>query len=1394
MYWLLCERKLSSLKAPSQRLWVSRATHDQRQPPLTTTNITLLLGIRECCVCISECVLQEMADGSFEGAERDAAEDTDELLYTDLDEDSNAPLPQDHCDLLLDAIDAQLSRLQVQSHSNGIEGIFRKHDCLNTAHLSSSQSVSRDTGLGSTIPTNNTPISCLGVVRSETRDLSSEKSSGERVNPADQEEEEQRTVEVMKEEEEGVESRREQCHWRLERLLGAYACGGGGLAGELCPPPESVCTEDFAMRFREEMVVRLPDRTKQRLARDWSNSLGQSFGEEEAERTASKQAGGLTAAGGEVVDRGMGYTELPHHMDKQDQESQAHHRHGERRTSWSGNLGDSESHTRAPQRLSGLSRSECCLHSLVTPPGGDIQLSVETCPQSFGLPQPATVSVPGPPSTSSVHTGVLIEACSSLEPEGTKENRNHAAGTTTRHLAGVPVWNFDTVTIDSDLDSVRTEKVWQHIHSRPGYLSAIQSVSRMDGLGTDQSDYDTPTLEPRNLKFTTALRASNGNVTSDSLPLHKARKSRRDTHRYVLSVDDDDEDTDEGCVRWRRRRRPDKDTGGRVCTQRPGGRLEEVRSDWLQMEEELATLRQNCEKEEKRLRMKRAQLCETELTLTDLLQKRKHAMQEWEQLRAGAEQMEREGRSLEASLSDSKAEADNTSSQLRRLQRQRDSCLQEVRDLKEELAALCKHRTALTDGTCMDRRVTSVSMSVLEREELDRQLNSAKTELFSEQRCSRLKLDSMQEKLDEAHEELQRVTEEEKLLRDRCACLEEKHRLKQEEKAVEVQVCELQKELRESESRVERIVAQKELQLLGFQEERSALQADRDGLQGELRSLRKLHSISLRETQEQALTQTQRELEQLKKELALSHEKHIQQAHIQAEEEKTVSLREQALSHTQHTESIQSCIQMKEKEWWKLREALKEQKEVMRRREEELCAEAQEMMHGTIERERKKWAVEKEAALQLQCGILEEQGREALERMRGETEREKRNNLALQSKVVELRTKVQELESEGLVQQSEQASALAAMRRSLREKHQVELQRLRRHMEQEGERESLRLEQVVQQAEEEAGRLQVLLGEREHIHKQATARLEQQHRHWAQEMGAECQHLQHLLEHSGAVGSSVQLPHSPTVAQAVQTLQALREQLQQSISQLQQELDLQRRSTQQLSRDKEREFRIQREQMETERQQALDSLKETLIQQAQVREEGDETGGLAASLRRQLQAKDQELRRVQRSMGQWKEQTTARLARKFEEELTAELERCKAKVLKGRKAPKAQEEKQRKLEKLEGEMRRITGECTDSGAQQSASSPSLHIGEPPTSPGSSDLASFKLLRHLQSRVKQLRAENQAHACSPSQLGRTPLGRAPMELAGSYLETITPSQECTQFWSRSRSRTVQSEGL
>lgn len=49
--------------------------------------------------------------------------------------------------------------------------------------------------------------------------------------------------------------------------------------------------------------------------------------------------------------------------------------------------------------------------------------------------------------------------------------------------------------------------------------------------------------------------------------------------------------------------------------------------------------------------------------------------------------------------------------------------------------------------------------------------------------------------------------------------------------------------------------------------------------------------------------------------------------------------------------------------------------------------------------------------------------------------------------------------------------------------------------------------------------------------------------------------------------------------------------------------------------------------------------------------------GEAASLHRQLQAKDMELRHIQRNMDQWKEQTATRLASTFEEALIDELER-----------------------------------------------------------------------------------------------------------------------------------------
>lgn len=77
---------------------------------------------------------------------------------------------------------------------------------------------------------------------------------------------------------------------------------------------------------------------------------------------------------------------------------------------------------------------------------------------------------------------------------------------------------------------------------------------------------------------------------------------------------------------------------------------------------------------------------------------------------------------------------------------------------------------------------------------------------------------------------------------------------------------------------------------------------------------------------------------------------------------------------------------------------------------------------------------------------------------------------------------------------------------------------------QETHRTVVQLEQAAHLAEDEANMLRVMLKDKESTCNQIRADWDQQHRHWAQKLGAECQHLHLLLEQSRAKQSSVQLP------------------------------------------------------------------------------------------------------------------------------------------------------------------------------------------------------------------------------------------------------------------------------
>ncbi|KAK5871483.1 hypothetical protein PBY51_004364 [Eleginops maclovinus] len=1237
-----------------------------------------------------------MAERDSDGAERDA-EDSDELFSTDLNDSSESGLDStlklDHCDLLLDALDAQLSRLQVQPKKH--LDISRELDCNYEDPLKWSHSLSKDTGLGSTTRTNDIPMSCLDLIQTPTKEQTSE-SSGCRTGHVPHGDTNQKLDRKTRAKEE-MESQREQVIWRLERLLGD-TCNEGRMEGEILPPSDSICTEDFVSRFRDEMVeLSLPESYIEHLDKEEVTKRTEisDFQCEQREHfilNVDKRGTAMTGKSSEDPDSA-------HYC--QSEEKCVYNSNGVN-TSSSKKAGAGERYN-APQRLS-----------------DDSSISHRT------------------------------EAAADHETT----QRNNSCSPKARCLAGIPVWSFDTVSIDSDLDSVCTEQVRQHIYRRPGCRSLLQSVTGLEDYCTNHSDSDPHTQGESEPRCSSGQSCSYGKVQNRSPSVRKAQRNKRDTYRHVCSLDDINKDTEQELNPRSSRCRPERTS-------------QKMQSDWAKMKERLSTLHQKCEKEEQKLQRKKTQLKDVELSLSELKQRRKHALQELERLTVERGKMEEEKRSLEVALRDSRAGKDAISRQLHELQRQRESCVLEVRDLEEEL-------TALKDGSFIERP-GCVVFSLLERQEMERQLDNAKTELFTEQRRAREKLESTQEKLEETCEELQRVTEAESLLRNRCACLEEKQRQKKDQiEAVEFKVGEMRGELGECKVRVstqEKMLAQKELQLLDLQEQRGALQAERDGLQGELNHLKTQHCSARKEAHKQS-QRMEAALKKQKKELALAHQQQIQKVNKQTEEEKA-----NALSLTRHIESLKSSIQLKEEETKKLRDSLETLQQETKQREEQQHKEALEEVHKTIEQERRRWEAEKEEAVQMHSGLLQMQNRKSLESMKSEMQREKSKAVALQHKLVELKTRVQEMESESCAQQREQESVTALMCQTLKEKHWAELQMLQRQMAQE----SQRAEEAVQLAKEESDGIRLMLGERESSLNQITAELQQRLRHLTQELGTESQHLQLLVEPSGARQSSVQLPHSPTAAEALINLRTLREQLKHLINRLQQELCSQKQTTELLRKEKERELSIQRQQLRLDRDQALDSVKERLIQEhieelsslnwPCMCDGGAEGGGAAASLRKQLRAKDLELRQVQRSMAQWKEQTAARLACKFEEELTAELERCKTKLLRGRKPC---EERQTEPERPEGEMTLSAKE-----SQKPASSPSLHVVDSAASHSPSDVTSFKLLRFLQSRVKQLRVENQTW--SPASANPIP----------SDLSGITQGQRVAVSISHSTIRTVSS---
>ncbi|XP_041078596.1 trichohyalin-like isoform X2 [Polyodon spathula] len=1046
---------------------------------------------------------------------------------------------------------------------------------------------------------------------------------------------------------------------------------------------------------------------------------------------------------------------------------------------------------------------------------------------------------------------------SSLNTIGTEEYVDSFQTVAVKHVAGVPVKSFDEVTIDSDLDSVKTDRVRKHfqkaLSTRNGFVSA--KIAAPDDLYSDHSDLDTAKLQQIERTFHDILRRKKSSAqglksVSVAAPFgcrstKRSRSPRKDACRFESSdrmVTDEEEEESleqrfmESSAEWRTSS-PVKwnscpKRGGELAWGRGlGSEISEAHrrsshlldSDRQILEESVSRLRRDLAVEEERLSHRKAQVQETEHSLTEALQKKKHAVQELESVKCAVEKSQKEARGLETRVRDSKSQAEETRAELAVLEYKRDSCLQEVQSLEEELSVLRRQCSATYNSqqSTLQNQVSSLNaereelrarlrlkeggLSVLERQELERQLSCARSELFTEQRSAQNKISLLQEQLEDCQVELEERAAQEALLQERSGRLEQQLRemnRRQEEQAEKLalqsseasqalgrQVQEASVQLLEKDGKIsalERILSEKELELLRLREGQAALQAEQEALVTTRETLTQEHQSQLQQLHRDKQLEEEQAKQQLKEELDLIKQQEIQQVRDQALEDKLEAVKHQALSFTLEMEKLTLKIQLKDEETMKLKEAFKQQEESTRKLAEDLKLEAKEMVQGALLREHRKWETEKTEELQRQRGILEEESRRAMHTIKEDLENERRKALPLQNKIIELQTRVQELEFESRALQREKQEAVSEVRSSLREEKQEEILRVREEMDQVKAREVERLRLRLEQEEAEVQRLRAGLDKAAWREKELQTQAERLERGAVLDLSLVCDRIQdfiHSTREQKAGASPAHQRPSPSrlsLPQAVQALRGACEEQQQHILELHQELDTQRRTVLHIQQDKDRELKQQREELYLEKEAAVEAIKERLIQE-HIEEISklqrpllkDSGGSECQSLRQQLREKDSELRAIQRNMTHWKDETAAKLAAKFEEELNSELEKCKSDLLKQRRMSKNKPDHQRKIEKLESEMRRLSMERCETAPLCSASTPSLSTA-PPTGP--QDFSTLKLLRHLQSRVKQLRAENSIY--HPGSLD---------DMAGSYRETIRmmPERLPTRFKSSTR---------
>ncbi|XP_071791087.1 uncharacterized protein [Asterias amurensis] len=701
----------------------------------------------------------------------------------------------------------------------------------------------------------------------------------------------------------------------------------------------------------------------------------------------------------------------------------------------------------------------------------------------------------------------------------------------------------------------------------------------------------------------------------------------------------------------------------------------------------------------------------------------------------------------------------------------------------KEVIAVIKERDELK----MRVRNGEGDLSPMERSELERQLSSTKQELFNGQKSSRARMDSLQEELEESRHNIEDLLNQKSSLTEKVKELqtlfisehqdqrelhvEERNKLlEQLNGKLQKEVETLRQQLLDKDQHLHQVsttVTEKDKinealgeKILGMQreaeEEGKGVERSLKEMEGKVRNADVVKELAMVELREALLKEKDQEIENLK----LRMEKEAREA-LAAQDEKTSAL--MMITKRSLTE--------REEDLRAVKSQLVQQTEEAQKMEQQLKEQTEEMIKSAVERERQERDEEYTRRRREEMRERELEVAKETARLQGELHVGHQRHEHLQTTVSVLKEELDKVREENLAAGREKVEAVSEAREKARDEIQRELDQLREQLATENLLEMDKLRHKLRQQEEEVTKLRSEV--KVHQEKEATMSSLTKSKSILSEINEECRRtaavinttpiklnissikgnktLNGTLSPKSPFASTQKSTQSPGRTQIVAALTNLRisnEELRNYVQTQKSELERQKRALAKAQKEKEDEVKKVANTI-GKKSEDMDTMRDRLIQDhlAQVEELQQQTSRLRTNegaLQERLLDKDSELREIQQSMTQWKEETALKMAKKFEEELSRELE------------IRLQEQ----INKRDGSS--LRGSQTDLRSRHSSSG----NVSPSTNSSASDASTIRLLKHLQERVKQLRTENMS-------LRRS--SRGPLETSGEERSSLHSSR-------------------